>query len=106
MAYPINNFQQTVGAGLGTWSYTVLVESIHRLSVFSTYPSPSGLIITVNQNGSPINATSAPGSLQTESSVESLIPCQVGDVLTVVLTSADASDSIFAKTIINLHQGN
>lgn len=109
MAYALNMAsQQTIASGLGTWSYTILTQGPHSVSVFSQVPAPSGLIITINQNGSPIAPTPAPFQpSQSEANVMVPLDCSVGDVITIVLSSSISNDPSvpFIKSIINFHRG-
>lgn len=109
MAYPISSSQITIGAGIGTWTYTVPVLGTYAVSVFSTFSAPSGLVITINQNGSavgPSPTTALPAS-QSEINIQARLNCAAGDVITVVLTDTVAQDQSIPtiKTIIDLHQG-
>lgn len=109
MAYPIHDTQLTIGAGIGTWSYTVPTLGTYAVSIFSTFAAPSGLIITINQNGSavgPSPTTALPAS-QSEINIQARLNCAAGDVITVVLSDSTFQDQSIPtiKTIIDLHQG-
>lgn len=89
--------QTFVFSGLGTLSYTVGVVGYYSVESKSDIPTatsgqgPCGLVTTINKNGSPVTGgTSSAGS--SGSSVRG-VSCVVGDVLTVVYTSALGADA-------------
>lgn len=113
-------------AGLGTSTYTVLTAGEYTVGIKSTIPrdpggsslfssqvSPfaSALQIVINQNGSPVLTIggSSTNPTPTQPSLGSSISllCAAGDVLTVVLSSANAIDSQpnAVKSTITLYQG-
>lgn len=112
-------------AGLGTSTYNVLVAGQYTVNVQSTLPFEQGtfnnssvvpsvasaLQIVINQNGSPIVTVggAAPAVTPTQPSLGATahLSCAVNDVITVVLSSANAIDGIpnSVKSTINLYQG-
>lgn len=83
-------------AGLGTYTVTAPTAGPYKLVVKTTIPAiPDGdatasqLVITVNQNGTPIY-TGAAGS---RGATVSTINCAASDVITVVFTSSQAEDN-------------
>lgn len=123
----INN--STVFAGLGTASFTVITTGLYTLGFKSTIPAivagskndstatagGSALQVVVNQDtgGGPVakltvgGAATNPTPTQQSIGGRVTLQCTAGDVLTVVLTSANAVDAVpnAVKTTINLFQG-
>jgi hypothetical protein len=71
----------------------------------------SGLQVVVNQNGTPVltsgGTSSNPSPYQASLAGQVVINCAVNDVITVVLSSANAVDAVpnAVKGIINIFQG-
>jgi hypothetical protein len=123
----INSLQlneSTPFAGLGTSTYNVLTTGNYTVSCNSTIPfvqgtsanssstvGQSGLVITINQNGSPVvsigGSASNPTPTQPSLGTSARIQATAGDVLTVVLTSANSVDAVAnaVKSIVNVYQG-
>lgn len=81
--------------GLGTTTYTVGVAGPHRVRVRSTMVPQSGLVITINLNGSPVMVSPTISVTEQALSLEAFMQCAVADVITVVLTSSGTmNDSI------------
>ena len=112
-------------AGLGTGTYTVVTAGNYRVTCKSTLPyeqgtsnnssvtpsTSSALQIVINQNGSPIvtvgGAANNPTPTQPSLVASAELQCAAADVITVVLSSANAIDAVpnTVKSIINLYQG-
>lgn len=98
-------------AGLGTSTYNVLTAGVYFVEVKSTIPLASALQIVINQNGSPIvtSGGTATDPTPTQESIGAAcsIQCAAADVITVVLSSANAVDGLpnAVKSIVNLYQG-
>lgn len=96
-----------VNVGLGTMTHTILSAGLYNVSVQCTETPPSGLVIVVNQNGSPVYTapiiTPTQGALQFKTELN----CALNDVITVVLSSSSAIDNALntVKTSIALVQG-
>lgn len=109
-------------SGLGTFAYTCISSDAGPVTVEckSTIPwayagsvqQSSGLQIVINLNGSPVNTatggtvknpTSTQGSIGNAASFE----VAAGDIISVVLSSANAIDAIpnNVKSTINMFQG-
>lgn len=112
----------TVVTGLGTQTSNVITAGLYTLALNFTVPyrasgtsldssstaGGSALQIVVNQNGSPvltIGGTLPPTQATLAGSVR--MQCSVNDVITVVLTSANAVDAQpnAVKGLINFYQG-
>jgi hypothetical protein len=123
----INSLQlneSTPFAGLGTSTFNVLTAGLYTVSCNSTIPfvqgtsadssstvGQSGLQIVINQNGTPVVTVggSATNPTPTQPSIGAVarIQAAASDVLTVVLSSSNAVDSVAnaVKSIINVYQG-
>jgi len=100
----LKDYQQTIGTGLDSGTYTVKTAGLYSVSAFSTLVPPSDLTITFNLNGSPVGPSSAQPS-SGEINMQAFIPCQVGDVITVVAASSlDPQALVTIKTIFNLYR--
>ena len=115
----------SVFAGLGTTTFTVVTAGLYTVNCESFLPyrasgSPgdstvtaggSGLQIVINQNGSPVvtvgGSSTNPTPTQPILSASARLNCAATDVITVVLSSANAVDAVpnSVKSIINLYQG-
>lgn len=122
-AFQINT--STVVAGLGTQSCTVPTAGLYTLAVNFTIPyraagtsadsssltGQSALQIVVNQNGSPVltlgGASTNPTPTQPQLGGSVRIQIVANDVITVVLTSANAVDALpnAVKGTINFYAG-
>lgn len=127
MANSIQLNQGTVFAGLGTSSFTVVAPGLYSVSVQSTIPHDAGsslnsaqaatspfasaLQIVINLNGSPVvtvgGSAANPTPNQPFISAAAHMSCVATDVISVVLSSANAIDAQpnTVKSIINLFQG-
>lgn len=88
---------QAAVAGLGTQTLTIVNAGIYTVAVQSTLPPASALQIVINVNGSPqltiggVSTNPTPTQPSIGSSVR--LQCAAGDVITVVLSSANAVDN-------------
>lgn len=98
--------------GLGTLTYVIPVAGTYSVESKSSTPTatsggtPSGLVTTINKNGSPVTGgTSDAGSM---GSTARGIACVVGDSITVVYTSAVAADALLnvIKSQVQISQGS
>lgn len=98
-------------AGLQTATYTVPVASYYTVSVQSTLPQGSGLQTVISLNGSPQvtvgGASNNPTPTQPSMGTSARLNCAAADVISVVLSSSNAVDSLpnAVKSMINLFQG-
>lgn len=113
MATTLQINESAAVAGLGTSTYTVIsaVAGFISVQVKSTIPLASALQIVINLNGSAQvtsgGAATNPTPTQQSMGAACKLQCAAGDVITVVLSSANAVDSQpnGVKSIINLYQG-
>lgn len=103
--------------GLGTSSFTVVTASYITVSAQCTIPcsaqssSQSALQIVINQNGSAKvtvgGSSTNPTPNQPSISASTRLNCAAGDVITVVLSSANAIDSVpnNVKGMLNAYAG-
>jgi hypothetical protein len=114
-------------AGLGTFSYTVVTAGLYTLSCKTTLPYEQGTYnnssvtpsvasavqIVLSQTGSVSSSVTVGGSSQNPTPTQPSIGTSIrvnaaaGDVLSAVLSSANAIDSVpnMVKSNINLYQG-
>lgn len=112
MATTLQLNQSCPMAGLGTATFTA--QSAMRLAVMcqATLPVASGVQIVINLNGSPVvtvgGAASNPTPTQPQLAASTKLTCAAADVVTVVLSSSSAVDSVpnNVKSIINLYQSD
>lgn len=99
--------QSNTVVGLGTWTYNILAAGLHRVRVRCNEIPPSGVIVTINLNGSPVSPTptAAPSSAQSHIEAQALINCAVSDVITVVLSSSGDTALNTVKTQITIYKG-
>jgi hypothetical protein len=119
---PIN--VSTPFAGLGTATATIVTAGLYTCSCESTIPfvqgtsanssstvGQSALQIVINQNGTPVvtvgGSASNPTPTQPSLGAIARLQCSASDVITIVLTSANAVDAVAnaVKSIMNLYQG-
>ena len=112
-------------SGLGTATYNVLSAGLYTVNCSSTIPYEQGtsnnssvtpsvssaLQIVINQNGTPVvtvgGSASNPTPTQPSMSAVARIQAAASDVITVVLSSANAIDAVpnMVKSTINVYQG-
>ena len=120
-----NPNSSTVVAGLGTQTCNVVTAGLYTCAVNFTIPyvpagssansastaGQSGLQIVVNQNGTPVltlgGSSSNPTPTQPSLGGSVRIACAANDVITVVLSSANAVDAALnaVKGTINFYFG-
>lgn len=93
---------------LDTYNHTALATSMYVVEVDMSEQPPSGLIITIQQNGSQKAISSAPAALQLNTKLRVLLNCVANDVITVILSSSSNNDKQLncIKGILNIHQGS
>lgn len=91
----MDNFNQNVVfAGLGTESFTIPITGVYFIEGHLSLPTlvggggASSVLVTINQNGSPVYV----GNAGAEGFYKDL-SCVLGDVIAVVLSSAAAADA-------------
>jgi hypothetical protein len=108
MAITLKDYQQTIGSGLQTYTYTTAAEALFTVNAFTTFNPSSGITCVINQNGSPVGPSSSSGAnLPGEINMMARINCQVGDVITIVIASSLSPDpsETSIKTVVSLRQG-
>lgn len=107
MATIITGINQTkVLSNLDTYNHTTLATSMYTVSVKTTELPPSGLTITIQQNGSTKASVSVPAATQNHTELQVVLNCAVSDVIGVILASSVASDVNTIRAILNIHQGS
>lgn len=95
---PIRNSAGTV-EGLGTTTFTVGIAGPHRIGARATMVPTSGLIITINKNGSALATSPTISATEQALSLSAISQCAVGDILTVVLTSTGGNNDIIPNDV-------
>lgn len=106
MANGLKGSQATIVAGLGTSTFAVTVAGPHFIKATCTDVPPSGVVITINVNGSPIGTSASLDSSRQSIALHSSAYCSVADIITVVLTSSNSNDSAMlnnVKTVIQIN---
>lgn len=99
--------EANVIVGLGTYTYVVAVDSLFYVSDMSTVIAPSSLSVVINRNGSPVASSLIASLTETVSNLSAIIDCDIGDVITVVISSAAPNDNMLntVKSIVVVRQG-
>lgn len=98
-------------AGLGTTTFNVVSAGEYKVECKSFIPLNSALQIIIKLNGSAQvtvgGAAANPTPTQQIMSAGAILLCAASDVITVVLSSANAVDNVpnSVKSVINLFQG-
>jgi hypothetical protein len=79
-------------SNLDTYNHTALLASMYTVSCTVSEQPPSGLTITIEKNGSPVAATSAPAATQGVVQLSAALNCAVNDLISVVVVSSSPSD--------------
>lgn len=108
MANILNNAVSNVICGLGSYSYSAEKNSMYSVSIRCTENVVSNIILTISQSGSATSSISSllPGVDQMHIELRTVLNCQVGDVITVTISSALSIDNQLntVTTIVNLHR--
>lgn len=96
-----------VSVGLGTNTFTIPTPGLYYVSVQSIETPPTGLVIVVNKNGSPIYTAPVITPTQSALQFKTDFLAAAADVITVVLSSSAAIDAQLntLKTTIALGNG-
>lgn len=101
-----SNTSQTI-TGLGTWTLNPTPAGFSFLRYDFTEVPPSSLIVTINDNGSPIYTSTATTTAQ--SAMQTKVPMNIaaGHTVTIVLSSAAPIDNQLntVKTTITVGDG-
>lgn len=109
MAQTITGITQTkILTELDTYNHTALATSMYMVSCAVSEVPPSGITITIKQNGSTKATMAAPAAAQQLTQLQIVLNCVATDIITVVLASSTASDTgkNSFKAILNIHQGS
>jgi hypothetical protein len=110
MSVTINLNQSQSVAGLQTVTWTAAAAGPITVQCESTIPLASALQIVINQNGSPVvtsgGSATNPTPTQQSLGAQANISCAASDVITVVLSSANAVDALpnAVKSVVSLFQ--
>jgi len=77
---------------LDTYNHTTLTTNMYVVEVSTNGIPPSGLSVTIQQNGVTKATTTTPGNLQAGLDVRIILNCTIGDLISVILASSAAAD--------------
>lgn len=99
--------QEVVVSQLDTYNFTTNDAGDYTASVMITELPPSSISIVIQHNSSTVITSVAPSSTQGTITLQALIPCSIGDVISVILSSSAASDALpnAFKGFINIRNG-
>lgn len=102
--------QSNVICGLGTYTHTITTTNMYKVKARATENPTSSLSISITQSGS-TSATitsDAPAADQNNIVVSKVFNCVAGDVITVVISSAAATDNQLntVKTTVAISEGS
>ena len=92
MAYTLHLHQTSVFCGLGTYTYTTKVAGLFSASAVAIEVPTSGMLITINKNGSPVTASTPYTGAQEILSAYASMVCAIADVITIVVSSSTPTD--------------
>ena len=99
--------QPFVFCGLGTLTQTIAATGLYNVHVELTETPPSGLVVTVTQNGSTKYTSPTITPTQSAQQFKTELSCTAADVINVVLSSASAVDALLntVKSTVTIGQG-
>lgn len=105
--YNLKDFEQTVGTGLGIWSYTVPVAGLYHVSAFLNFVPPSGIIVVIQQNSSTVLSSGFVAPSCPVINMDCFIEAAVSDVITIVVDTSTTPDLSVPtiKAVMNLRAG-
>ena len=109
MATTINNLiSSKIISNLDTYTYTVQNAAMHVASLGINELPPSGITITLQQNGSTVASTSAPNAAQQIVQLSRTLNCAVNDTISFIVASSTPTDQgpQAFKGILNIHIGS
>jgi hypothetical protein len=103
-----NLISSKVISNLDTYIYTVQTAAMHVASIAINELPPSGITVTIEQNGSPVAATSTPAAQQQVINLSATMNCAVNDTISIIVASSSPSDQgpQRFKGILNIHIGS
>lgn len=95
-------------SNLDTYTYTIKTAAMHVAKLVINEIPTSGVIITIQKNGSTVTSTSAPANAQQVVSLSTTINCAVNDTISFIVASSTPSDQgpNRFKGILNIHIGS
>jgi hypothetical protein len=105
MASTLHQHQTSVFSGLGTSTFTIPAAGLYNMSAQAIQVPAVGMIITINQNGSPIATSSAFTGAQEILNAFAQVVCALNDVITIVVSSSSPTD-ISLIQVKNTHSIN
>jgi hypothetical protein len=108
MAQLIGKINQSKSvASLDTYNQTIVTAAPYVVSVSFTEIPPSGLTVAIQQNSSQKSTATVLANSQETLNQQVILNCASGDVISVVVSSANAVDYNpgALKGIINIRQG-
>jgi hypothetical protein len=105
----MNASQQACLSGLNTEQHRIVTPGVWSIYTRTTDIPPSGVTVTLSQSGSvTVSHTSTTAPVSGHLEMNAQFVCQVGDLLTIAVTSTGAANDLppqMIKTTINLKQG-
>lgn len=93
MATVITGISRTkVISNLDTYNHTALQNSMYVVSMTINELPPSGITITIQQNGVTKASLSAPAAAQSETKLRTILNCAASDLISIIVASSTASD--------------
>lgn len=91
----LKNGQTSTICGLGSWTHTAASTAMYTATVKTTNNASSSVSIVIAQTGSTsVSVTStAPVASQTHEDLQKTFNCVAGDVITITVSSAAATDN-------------
>lgn len=94
MATTITGIMQTkILTNLDTYNHTAGLNSMYTVSLRLSEVPPSGITMTIQQNGSTKVSTSAPAAAQSHVELRTILNCAANDIISVILASSTTSDT-------------
>jgi hypothetical protein len=94
-----------MSVGLTTETFTIPSTGLYNVAAQITEIPPSGLSVVVNQNGSPIYTAPVITPTQIAQQFKFGFAATAADVITVVLSSSNANDSLLNSVKMNVSIG-
>lgn len=100
--------QAKVLSNLDTYNHTALTTNMYMVKVQTSEVPPSGLTITIAQNGSTKATASVPAAAQNHTELQIVLNCAINDVIGVTLASSSAIDQgkNAIRALLNIHVGS
>lgn len=91
-----------------TYRHTALAADTYKVSVRMSMIPPSGIAITIAQNGSTKASINSPASAQSIEDLQIVLNCAINDNIDIVINSAVVAEQGINdfKATINIHRGS